>query len=44
MQFILEAVSRRGRVMTVAQWVDRNRHPEQYPGLNDPSSWIKEEG
>lgn len=44
MQFILEAVSQRGRVMTVAQWVDRNRHPEQYPGLSDPSSCIKEKG
>lgn len=30
--------------MTVAQWVDRNRHPEQCPGLSDPSSCIKEEG
>lgn len=44
MQFILEAVSRRGRVMAVAQWVERNRHPEQYPGLSDPGSCIKEEG
>lgn len=30
--------------MTVAQWVDRNRHPEQCPGLSHPSSCIKEEG